>query len=294
MVFCQSLVAAVCAFSEHLLAVLNQFHSVGLDSDQDPQDQQEDQDQEAGRRWLDQISSAGLMLHFQSLLSPNLTDEQAMLEDCQVALMDLEKVTFYFLQFEGEPLVANMPMSFQLPPRLRSGGGVKICPVLFTQALESMEGYYYRDNVSVEEYQAQINSSSLEKVKQYYKRLRAFYLDQSNLTPSSTPKAALIDKLMRPLNAVEELYRLMESFISSRRTPPCQFTACGASGVGLLSVSSELCSRLGATHIVMCNSGVHRQDTDDALRPCPALWTLSLREKLRLKNLRNQQDGSEE
>ncbi|XP_010783406.1 phosphatidylinositol 3,4,5-trisphosphate-dependent Rac exchanger 2 protein-like, partial [Notothenia coriiceps] len=82
------------------------------------------------------------------------TDEQAMLEDCQVALMDLEKVTFYFLQFEGEPLVANMPMSFQvegsrqalkvcfhlesfyflqLPPRLRSGGGVKICPVLFTQ-----------------------------------------------------------------------------------------------------------------------------------------------------------------
>ncbi|XP_063730003.1 phosphatidylinositol 3,4,5-trisphosphate-dependent Rac exchanger 2 protein isoform X2 [Eleginops maclovinus] len=274
MVFCQSLVAAVCAFSEHLLAVLNQFHSVGLDSEQDPQEAQE-----AGRRWLDQISSAGLLLHFQSLLSPNLTDEQAMLEDCQVALMDLEKVSFYFLQFEGEPLVANMPMSYQvegsrqalkvcfhlesfyflqLPPRLRSGGGVKICPVLFTQALESMEGYYYRDNVSVEEYQAQINSSSLEKVKQYYKRLRAFYLDQSNLPPSSAPKAALIDKLMRPLNAVEELYRLMESFISCRRSPACQYTACGASGVGLLSVASELCSRLGATHIVMCNSGVHR------------------------------------
>lgn len=39
-------------------------------------------------------------------------------------------------------------------------------------ALESMEGYYYRDSVSVEEYQAQINAGSLEKVKQYYKRLR--------------------------------------------------------------------------------------------------------------------------
>lgn len=35
-----------------------------------------------------------------------------------------------------------------------------------------MEGYYYRDNVSVEEYQAQINAASLEKVKQYHKRLR--------------------------------------------------------------------------------------------------------------------------
>lgn len=39
-------------------------------------------------------------------------------------------------------------------------------------ALESMEGYYYRDSVSVEEYQAQINAASLDKVKQYYKKLR--------------------------------------------------------------------------------------------------------------------------
>uniref|UniRef100_A0A8C2Z497 Phosphatidylinositol 3,4,5-trisphosphate-dependent Rac exchanger 2 protein n=1 Tax=Cyclopterus lumpus TaxID=8103 RepID=A0A8C2Z497_CYCLU len=263
MVFCQSLVAAVCAFSEHLLAVLNQVNYTY-------------EAQEASCHWLEQIASAGLLFHFQSLLSPNLTDEQAMLEDTQVALIDLEKVTFYFQQFEGEPLVANMPMSYQvegtrqalkvcfhlesfyfsqLPHRLKNGGGIKIYPVLFTQALESMEGYYYRDNVSVEEYQAQINAASLEKVKQYYKRLRAFYLDQSNMPPSSAPKAAL---LMRPFNALEELYRLMESFISCRRTAACQYTACGASGVGLLSIASELCSRLGATHIVMCNSGVHR------------------------------------
>uniref|UniRef100_A0A665W8Y6 Phosphatidylinositol 3,4,5-trisphosphate-dependent Rac exchanger 2 protein n=1 Tax=Echeneis naucrates TaxID=173247 RepID=A0A665W8Y6_ECHNA len=271
MVFCQSLVAAVCAFSEHLLAVLNQVNNTKVFI--------EEPDQDTSRRWLEQIASAGLLFHFQSLLSPNLTDEQAMLEDTQVALIDLEKVTFYFQQFEGEPLVANMPVSYQvegtrqtlkvcfylesfyfsqLPHRLKNGGGIKIYPVLFTQALESMEGYYYRDNVSVEEYQAQINAASLDKVKQYYKRLRAFYLDQSNMPPSSAPKAALIEKLMRPLNALEELYRLMESFISCRRTAACQYTACGASGVGLLTVASELCSRLGATHIVMCNSGVHR------------------------------------
>uniref|UniRef100_A0A9J7Z248 Phosphatidylinositol 3,4,5-trisphosphate-dependent Rac exchanger 2 protein n=1 Tax=Cyprinus carpio carpio TaxID=630221 RepID=A0A9J7Z248_CYPCA len=236
MVFSQSLVAAVCSFSEQLLAVLNQALSA------------ESESQEASRRWLEQISSTGLLLHFQSLLSPNLTDEQAMLEDTQVALIDLEKVTFYFRQFEGEPLVANMPISYQvegtrqalkvcfyleafyfqqLPQRLRYGGSFKIYPILFTQALESMEGYYYRENVSVEEYQAQINAGSLEK-------------------------------LMHPLNALDELHRLMESFISCRRTAACQFTACGASGVGLLTVASELCSRLGACHIIMCNSGVHR------------------------------------
>uniref|UniRef100_A0A667Y151 Phosphatidylinositol-3,4,5-trisphosphate dependent Rac exchange factor 2 n=1 Tax=Myripristis murdjan TaxID=586833 RepID=A0A667Y151_9TELE len=231
MVFCQSLVAAVCAFSQ---TGARHNEGEGLLGN-DPQ--------ETSRRWLEQISSTGLLLHFQSLLSPNLTDEQAMLEDTQVALIDLEKVTFYFRQFEGEPLVANMPISYQvegtrqalkvcfylesfyfsqLPQRLKNGGGFKIYPVLFTQALESMEGYYYRDNVSVEEYQAQINAASLEKVKQYYKRLRYF---------------------TRHI---------------CRRTAACQYTACGASGVGLLTVASELCSRLGATHIVMCNSGVHR------------------------------------
>lgn len=65
-------------------------------------------------------------------------------------------------------------------------------------------------------------------------------------------------QLMRPINSLDELYRLMASFIRSKRTAACAYTACGASGVGLLSVSSELCSRLGACHIVLCNSGVHR------------------------------------
>uniref|UniRef100_A0A8C7FC05 Phosphatidylinositol-3,4,5-trisphosphate dependent Rac exchange factor 2 n=1 Tax=Oncorhynchus kisutch TaxID=8019 RepID=A0A8C7FC05_ONCKI len=267
MVFCQSLVAAVCAFSQHLLAVLNQVTAP------DPQDPQEAQ--EASRRWLEQIASAGLLLHFQSLLSPNLTDEQAMLEDTQVALIDLEKVTFYFREFEGEPLVANMPMSYevegtrqalkvcfyletfyfsQLPQRLRNGGGFKIYPALFTQGKTPLG----QTGVSVEEYQAQINSASLDKVKQYYKRLRYGRYTVLTLPPFLLPLLLLSSQLMRPLNALEELYRLMESFISSRRTAACQYTACGASGVGLLTVASELCSRLGATHIVMCNSGVHR------------------------------------
>uniref|UniRef100_M3YM34 Uncharacterized protein n=1 Tax=Mustela putorius furo TaxID=9669 RepID=M3YM34_MUSPF len=87
---------------------------------------------------------------------------------------------------------------------------------------------------------------------------RAFYLDKSNSPPNSTSKAAYVDKLMRPLNALDELYRLVASFIRSKRTAACANTACSASGVGLLSVSSELSSRLGACHIIMCNSGVHR------------------------------------
>uniref|UniRef100_A0A8I3W661 Phosphatidylinositol-3,4,5-trisphosphate dependent Rac exchange factor 2 n=1 Tax=Callithrix jacchus TaxID=9483 RepID=A0A8I3W661_CALJA len=271
MVFCQTLVATVCAFSEQLMAALNQMF--------DNSKENEMETWEASRRWLDQIANAGVLFHFQSLLSPNLTDEQAMLEDTLVALFDLEKVSFYFKPSEEEPLVANVPLTYQaegsrqalkvyfyidsyhfeqLPERLKNGGGFKIHPVLFAQALESMEGYYYRDSVSVEEFQAQINAASLEKVKQYNQKLRAFYLDKSNSPPNSTSKAAYVDKLMRPLNALDELYRLVASFIRSKRTAACANTACSASGVGLLSVSSELCSRLGACHIIMCSSGVHR------------------------------------
>ncbi|XP_069777398.1 phosphatidylinositol 3,4,5-trisphosphate-dependent Rac exchanger 2 protein isoform X2 [Narcine bancroftii] len=270
MVFCQSVVATVCAFSEQLLAALHQMF--------DTNREYEIEAQEASRKWLEQIANVGILFNFQSLLSPNLMDEQAMLEDTLVAMSDLEKVTFYFRLSEEEPLVANNPLTYkvegnrqalkvlfylenynfeQLPLRLKNGGGFKVHPVLFTQAMESMEGYFYTENMSVEEFQAQINATSLENVKRYCQRLRAFYLDKSNLPPNSS-KAAAIDKLMRPLNALDELHRLMESFISSKRTATCAYTACSASGVGLLSVSSELCNRLGACHIIMCNSGVHR------------------------------------
>lgn len=64
MVFCQSLVATVCAFSEQLMAALNQMF--------DNSKENEMETWEASRRWLDQIANAGVLFHFQSLLSPNL------------------------------------------------------------------------------------------------------------------------------------------------------------------------------------------------------------------------------
>ncbi|XP_059758404.1 phosphatidylinositol 3,4,5-trisphosphate-dependent Rac exchanger 2 protein isoform X5 [Balaenoptera ricei] len=67
MVFCQSLVATVCAFSEQLMAALNQMF--------DNSKENEMETWEASRRWLDQIANAGVLFHFQSLLSPNLMNK---------------------------------------------------------------------------------------------------------------------------------------------------------------------------------------------------------------------------
>ncbi|CAH2285357.1 phosphatidylinositol 3,4,5-trisphosphate-dependent Rac exchanger 2 -like [Pelobates cultripes] len=103
-----------------------------------------------------------------------------------------------------------------------------------------------------------LETAVLDPLNTFCPEQKAFYLDKSNLPPNTTNKAAFIDKLMRPLNALDELYRLLDLFIHSKRTAACVYTACGASGVGLLSVASELCNRLGACHVIMCNSGVHR------------------------------------
>lgn len=59
------------------LCAIFQFHTVGRKpgpDNSDPQDLQEAQ--EASRRWLEQIATAGLLFHFQSLLSPNLVSSR--------------------------------------------------------------------------------------------------------------------------------------------------------------------------------------------------------------------------
>ncbi|KAG9331185.1 hypothetical protein JZ751_019899 [Albula glossodonta] len=98
-IFCQSLVAVLCSLSAQLLAALDlRFNSTG---------EYEDDPQEASRKWLEQISTIGVLLSFQSLLSPHLKQERAMLEDTKAALLDLDRVTVCFGQLEDDCLVAT-------------------------------------------------------------------------------------------------------------------------------------------------------------------------------------------
>lgn len=59
-------------------------------------------------------------------------------------------------------------------------------------------------------------------------------------------------QLIRPINALDELYRLMKSFVHPKAG------AVGSLGAGLVPVSSELCYRLGACQITMCGTGMQR------------------------------------
>lgn len=61
-IFSQSLVAAICTFSEQLLAALNyRYNNNG---------EYEESSRDASRKWLEQIAATGVLLNYQSLLSP--------------------------------------------------------------------------------------------------------------------------------------------------------------------------------------------------------------------------------
>uniref|UniRef100_A0A3P9K6I3 Phosphatidylinositol 3,4,5-trisphosphate-dependent Rac exchanger 1 protein n=1 Tax=Oryzias latipes TaxID=8090 RepID=A0A3P9K6I3_ORYLA len=280
-IFCQAATAALCTLAEQLLMALRlRFNNAG--------EYQEDS-KETSCKWLEQISVIGALLHFQSTLNPHLKEERTMLEDTKAALLDLDKVTVFFRQLEDECLVTNTPVCYQvegsrqalkvtmyldschfseLPSRLQNGGGLRLNTVLFTRALERAEGVSQREYTEMEELQQRTNAVSLEKVKAYYRRLRAFYLEKSNLPTDSNSTAMKIDqilglevrdlqpsisKLLRPLNTLDDLCRLMQSYVNVRSTSQGH-----PSGVSLLCVSSELCNRLGACHITMCGTGMQR------------------------------------
>lgn len=61
-IFCQALVAAVCTFSEQLLAALSYRYNNNGEYDESSRD--------ASRKWLEQVAATGVLLHCQSLLSP--------------------------------------------------------------------------------------------------------------------------------------------------------------------------------------------------------------------------------
>lgn len=59
-------------------------------------------------------------------------------------------------------------------------------------------------------------------------------------------------QLIRPINALDELCRLMKCLVHPKPG------AGGSLGAGLIPVSSELCYRLGACQIAMCGTGMQR------------------------------------
>lgn len=70
--------------------------------------------------------------------------------------------------------------------------------------------------------------------------------------PQTVRMCVYTSQLIRPINALDELCRLMKSFVHPKPG------AAGSLGASLIPVSSELCYRLGACQIAMCGTGMQR------------------------------------
>uniref|UniRef100_A0A452VK64 Phosphatidylinositol-3,4,5-trisphosphate dependent Rac exchange factor 1 n=1 Tax=Ursus maritimus TaxID=29073 RepID=A0A452VK64_URSMA len=167
----------------------------------------------------------------------------------------------------------------KLPSRLEGGASLRLHTVLFTKGELGVP--FGACSQAVEDLQQEINAQSLEKLWGGRPTLppsfslRAFYLERSNLPTDASTTAVKIDQLIRPINALDELCRLMKSFVHPKPG------ASGSLGAGLIPISSELCYRLGACQIAMCGTGMQRQ--------APGLMILSSqgpRVEILAKNLR--------
>uniref|UniRef100_H2Y5P2 Uncharacterized protein n=1 Tax=Ciona savignyi TaxID=51511 RepID=H2Y5P2_CIOSA len=283
-VFSQALVAAVSSFAAQLrFAIAGNFNNMkayGVRSE------------EASKKWLEQSLAIGAAVVFQSMLNPNMPDENAMLEDSCIGINDLERVSFHFCAITDQvepnecPCNVNLPQHqawqidvngvgfsmegnrcalkvyfhldkhvfIKLPPRLQAGGGVKLIPMLFNHGLEDLGNQLYEQGVTMQEFNNSINEKALAKLYNYYKRFRAFHLDRSKLPRDTEARAVLVDRLSRPLNALDEIMGLLESNVKPRHGKPHLAT----SGAGVLTLAAEFCNRLGGCHVIMCNNGVHR------------------------------------
>nr|CAB3265148.1 phosphatidylinositol 3,4,5-trisphosphate-dependent Rac exchanger 1 protein [Phallusia mammillata] len=285
-VFSQCLQTAISSFSTQLRSAIgetfNNMKAYGV------------RPEEASKKWLEQCMSIGATIMFQTMLNPNMPDECAMLEDSCVGVNDLERVSFHFRAITGDVEPNECPCNcnnsfngaspvhidangigysmegnrcalkvyfhldkhvfIKLPPRLQAGGGVKLIPVIFNHGLEDLGNYLYEQGVSLQNFSNSINEKALQKTYDYYKKFRAFHLDRSKLPRDTEARAVLVDRLSRPLNALDEIMSLLEANVKSRHGKP----SLAPTGCGVLPLAAEFCGRLGGCHIIACNNGVHR------------------------------------
>jgi hypothetical protein len=113
--------------------------------------------------------------------------------------------------------------------------------------LEEGHGAYAQEKV--------LNTKGLKVLEAYYKQIRAFRLDKSNLPSDSDAKTLAINKISIPLNAMDFLMRQIRIAVQEPTRP----------GAGLLTLAAELCTRMGGLRVNFCDSGVYRSGLTSSL-----------------------------
>jgi phosphatidylinositol 3,4,5-trisphosphate-dependent Rac exchanger 2 protein len=120
-----------------------------------------------------------------------------------------------------------------------------LLPCHFLKALHSLVvSNPENDQEKARGLQLSVNVEAVSALKQYYRKFRSFHLDKNKMPDTSAAKVALLDKILKPLNALEELMRAVETSMKIHQE-----------NVGFLNLCTELGSRMGATLVISCLRG---------------------------------------
>ncbi|XP_048052060.1 type II inositol 3,4-bisphosphate 4-phosphatase isoform X1 [Megalobrama amblycephala] len=238
-VFSQALAALACGFVMRLYA--------GLED----------------KGFLRQLHAVGLVAQFESLLS-TYSEEIGMLEDMEVGISDLHRVTFRITEAASEEAVSLQPTisgrrdrytvevplphhAFQtLPDELREGKPLRVLPVLFNVGINEQQTIAERfGDISLQE---RINQKNFEILEGYYKSL-------INTVPSEC-----LPCFQSQMDIKELLDTLGQNVVTKKRK-----------NVEILWLAGMICRRMNGIRFTSCKSAKDRTSMSVTLEQCSLL-----------------------
>uniref|UniRef100_A0A673JW28 Type II inositol 3,4-bisphosphate 4-phosphatase-like n=1 Tax=Sinocyclocheilus rhinocerous TaxID=307959 RepID=A0A673JW28_9TELE len=228
-VFSQALAALACGFVMRLYA--------GLED----------------KGFLRQLHAVGLVAQFESLLS-TYSEEIGMLEDMEVGISDLHRVTFRITEAASEEAVnrytVEVPLphhAFQaLPDELREGKPLRVLPVLFNVGINEQQTIAERfGDISLQE---RINQKNFEILEGYYKSL-------TNTVPSEC-----LPCFQTQTDIKELLNTLGQNVVTKKRK-----------NVEILWLAGMICRRINGIRFTSCKSAKDRTSMSVTLEQCSLL-----------------------
>ncbi|XP_035387528.1 type II inositol 3,4-bisphosphate 4-phosphatase isoform X3 [Electrophorus electricus] len=213
--------------------------------------------------FLQQLHSVGLVAQFESLLS-TYSEEVGMLEDMEVAVSDLQKVTFRITEAPSDdpsklqPTVSgrrdhytvDVPLPVQafqtLPEELRKGKLLHVVPVLFNVGINEQQTFAERfGDISLQE---RINQRNFDILQAYYKSLR-----------DKVPLESL-PCFQTQTDVKELLETLGQNVVTKKRK-----------NVEILWLAGAICRRLNGIRFTSCKSAKDRTSMSVTLEQCALL-----------------------
>uniref|UniRef100_A0A8C2J7K0 Inositol polyphosphate-4-phosphatase type II B n=1 Tax=Cyprinus carpio TaxID=7962 RepID=A0A8C2J7K0_CYPCA len=213
--------------------------------------------------FLRQLHAVGLVAQFESLLS-TYSEEIGMLEDMEVGISDLHRVTFRITEAASEEAVSLQPTvsgrrdhytvevplphhAFQaLPEELREGKPLRVLPVLFNVGINEQQTIAERfGDISLQE---RINQKNFEILEGYYKSL------------TDTVPSECLPCFQTQTDIKELLDTLGQNVVTKKRK-----------NVEILWLAGMICRRMNGIRLTSCKSAKDRTSMSVTLEQCSLL-----------------------